>query len=117
MEIKAENSILTERILAIVKTEKGDVAQDEDEQDDDNEAEQQEPKTQEEPPTPIISKGDDDSSDISLKTSPFGGLQGATEQMLEVSEDDLEKNSIQDIPSETSPFGGLQGAGAKDKKS
>lgn len=116
MEIKAENTILTERILAIVKAEKGDVAQDEDEQDDDIETEQQEPENQEETPAPIISKEDDDSSDIPPETFPFeehrpqdissetsppdsyrdGGLQGATERVLEVAEDNSKETPEKD---------------------
>ncbi len=107
MEIKAENSILTERILAIVKAEKGDVAQDEDEQDDDMETEQQEPEQQtqqqhpqqdlvepleaeEETPTPIIPKEDGDSSDILFEIQPLEDIMEA-EQVLEVAEDNSEE--------------------------
>jgi len=84
MEIKAENEILTERILDIVREEKGYSEQDEDYDENEHQQEEQEPEKSEEEPEEVVVE------EVVVKKPPVQqGLQA--EQVLEIADDEPEK--------------------------
>ena len=84
MEIKAENEILFERILDIVREEKGYSEQDEDYDENDHQEEEQEPeKPEEKEPEEVVVE------EVVVKAGTVQPIQ--PEQVLEIADDEPEK--------------------------